>query len=206
MINFILNRNYLIFTLLFILSCSEPQQRLPFLGTPEVNGKDTIYPKVEHFEFLNQDSLAITDNTFKNKIYITDFIFLSCPTICPMMNNEMKKVYDAYKNNKSVLFLSHTIDPENDSISRLKTYANNLKINHSKWHFVTGNKAEIYSMAENSYYSIAYQDSTAPGGFAHSGGLLLIDKNRHIRGVYDGTNPEMTKLLIKDIKRLLEEK
>ena len=85
------------------------------------------------------------------------------------------------------------------------SHANQLKVNHSKWHFVTGKKKQIYDLAENSYFSAAYEDSTAPGGFVHSGGLLLIDKYKHIRGVYDGTNPRETSKLIADIHSLLRE-
>jgi len=191
---------------LSLIGCREQEHHLPYLGTPEINGNDTIYPVIEKFSFINQDSIVVTNKTFQDKIYIADFIFLSCPTICPMMNKEMKKVYDHFKNNKDVLFLSHTIDPKNDSVSHLKMYADMLKVDHKKWHFVTGDEEEIHRMAEESYYSIAYADSTAPGGFAHSGGFLLIDKNRHIRGVYDGTDTSKTNLLINDIELLLKEK
>lgn len=191
---------------LCIVGCKEQERQLPFLGTPEISGNDTIYPVIEPFSFINQDSNVVTNATFQDKIYVADFIFLSCPTICPMMNQEMKKVYNHFKDNKDVLFLSHTIDPKNDSVSHLKMYANSLKVDQAKWHFVTGKEVEIHRMAEESYYSIAYADSTAPGGFAHSGGFLLIDKKRHIRGVYDGTDAAKTKELIRDIELLLQEK
>lgn len=188
-----------------LMGCSSPSPKLPYLGNPEIVGGDTIYPSVSSFQFVDQDSMRVTEKTFENKIYIADFIFLSCPTICPTMSIEMKKVYSKFKQNKNVAFLSHTIDPERDSIPRLKEYSNHLKINSSKWHIVTGNKKDIYSIAEKSYYSIAYPDSSEPGGFVHSGGILLIDKQKHIRGVYDGTNPKETDLLIKNIELLLKE-
>jgi protein SCO1/2 len=170
-----------------------------------VVGKDTLFPTVPNFEFVNQDNMPINNKTFDGKIYVADFIFLSCPSICPKMTIEVKKVYDEYKLNPNVLFISHTIDPENDSIVRLKEYSDNLEVDNKKWFFVTGNKDSIYSLAENGYFATAYVDTTAPGGFVHSGGLLLIDNLRHIRGVYDGTDPKDTERLKLDIKRLLAE-
>ncbi|THF48453.1 SCO family protein [Flavobacterium supellecticarium] len=190
---------------LVLLSCTNRQQRLPFLGNPVVKGQDTLYPKIKNFTFIDQDSITVTNKTFDGKIYIADFIFLSCPTICPKMTVEMLAVYHKYQNNPDVAFLSHTIDPEQDTIKRLKAYSENLGIT-GKWHFVTGNKENIYKMATESYFMTAYPDAKEPGGYVHSGGLLLIDRNRHIRGVYDGTNPQETKRLIADIALLLKEK
>jgi protein SCO1/2 len=195
----------LIFIILGFVSCNNTDHKLPILGKPVINGNDTIYPRINPFSFINQDSIVVTEKTFRNKIYVADFIFLSCPTICPKMNSELLNVYNEYKNDTNILFLSHTIDPEHDTIPRLKEYAKNLGINNNKWFFVTGNKDSIYSIAKESYYATAYADSTEPGDYVHSGGLLLIDKNRHIRGVYDGTNPKETKRLIKDIELLLKE-
>lgn len=189
-----------------ITACSsDKQQKLPYLGNPEINGNDTIYPTIRDFSFINQDSIVVTNKTFENKIYIADFIFLSCPTICPIMTNQMIKVYNVYKTNPDVHFLSHTIDPDRDTIQALKDYTSALELDTKKWMFVTGRKEDIYSIAEENYFTTAYSDSTAPGGFIHGGGLLLIDKNRHIRGVYDGTNQEETKRLINDIDILLKE-
>ncbi|OYX84277.1 MAG: SCO family protein [Flavobacteriales bacterium 32-34-25] len=187
------------------MSCSSKQEKLPFLGNPIVNGDETKYPKVSAFSFIDQNNTVVTNKTFDNKIYIADFIFLSCPTICPKMNVEMKKVYDAYKDNPKISFLSHTIDPKNDTTEKLKEYAKALKIDDSKWRFVNGNRDSIYSIATKSYFTTAYPDSKEPGGFVHGGGLLLVDKNRHIRGVYDGTDSKETERLITDIKILLEE-
>lgn len=191
-----------LFCILF--SCTHRQEKLPFLGNPIVNGKDTIYPKIKDFSFIDQDSTIITNKTFKNKIYVADFIFLSCPTICPKMHNELTSVYNIYKKNANIVFLSHTIDPENDTVERLKAYVKAKGISKN-WYFVTGNRDSIYSIATKSYFATAYKDSKEPGGYVHSGGFLLIDKNRHIRGVYDGTNPEETQRLIRDIKLLLSE-
>lgn len=194
----------LIILLSFFFSCNHKQEKLPFLGNPIVNQKDTLYPMIKDFSFINQDSSIVTNKTFENKIYVADFIFLSCPTICPKMHTELTSVYNSYKSNPNILFLSHTIDPEHDTVERLKAYTKSNKISN-KWHFVTGNKDSIYNIATKSYFATAYKDSKEPGGYVHSGGFLLIDKNRHIRGVYDGTNTEETNRLIRDIKILLRE-
>ena len=195
--------------LTFFLACTTIDKKtklpLPFLGEPIINGTDTIPPTVKNFSFIDQDSNIITNSTFSDKIYVADFIFLSCPSICPKMNTEMLRVYNAFKNNDTVLFLSHTIDPEKDGVRQLKNFAENINVTSKKWHFVTGNQENIYDLAEHSYFSNAYKDSLAEGGFTHTGGLLLIDKNRHIRGVYDGTNDLETNRLISDIRILLKE-
>lgn len=199
-----MKRFFFILLVCLLVSCSHKQQKLPFLGNSTVSGNDTLYPKIQNFSFIDQDSAIVTNKTFENKIYVADFIFLSCPTICPKMNTELNQVYNVFKNNPEVGFLSHTIDPERDSIQRLKEYTIAKGINEN-WHFVTGNRDSIYNIATKSYFATAYKDSKEPGGYIHSGGFLLIDKNRFIRGVYDGTNPQETQRLISDIKILLKE-
>lgn len=186
-------------------ACSQPAQKLPILGDPNIEGKDTAYPTIANFNFTDQDSNAISNQTFANKIYVADFIFLSCPTICPKMTGAMQEVYKSYAADERVAFLSHSIDPRHDTIPRLKAYANNLGVAANRWHFVTGNQDSIQNLSEHSYFSTAYPDSTSPGGFTHSGGLLLVDKNRHIRGVYNSTKPAETQRLIGDIQLLLKE-
>ncbi|RZJ86375.1 MAG: SCO family protein [Chryseobacterium sp.] len=189
-----------------MFGCKGEGDKLPYLGNPNtVNGKQ-VYPVVKPFSFTNQDSIKVTNQNFRNKIYIADFMFLNCPTICPTMTMEMKRVYDVFKDNPKVMFLSHTIDPKNDSIQRLRQYAENMGVKADKWCFVTGDRDSIYSIAKDSYYATAYSDKAAPGGYVHSGGLLLIDKDQHIRGVYDGTDPNDTNRLIAELNLLLEEK
>lgn len=194
-----------LFTLLVFLSCSPKEEKLPYLGNAEVLGKDTVYPKISDFTFVDQEGKSISNRDFENSIYVADFIFLSCPSICPKMTKAMLQVYIANATNDRVKFISHTIDPVRDSIMQLKAYAKNLGVSAEKWHFVTGNQDSILNIAEHSYFSTAYPDSTAPGGFTHSGGLLLIDKNRFVRGVYDGTKQLETERLIRDIQTLLKE-
>lgn len=206
-----MRRILILFGVFILFSCQNKTDQLPYLGnhTEEVvNGKMQIkkYFTIPDFKFRNQDSIVITNKTFEDKIYIADFIFLSCPTICPVMNHEMKRVYDVFKDNASVVFVSHTVDPENDQIPVLKSYVQNLDVDGNKWHFLHGTQQEILQIAEKGYFTQAYADVSAPGGYAHSAGFILVDKNRHIRGVYDGTNSKDVDRLIKDIVILLEEK
>lgn len=100
---------------LFLVSCQNTNKKLPIIGRTTIAGNDTVYSTIKPFSFLSQDSTVVTEKTFDNKIYVADFIFLSCTSICPVMNSEMEKVYEAYKTNPHVYFLSHTIDPENDT-------------------------------------------------------------------------------------------
>lgn len=191
--------------IILLASCRQAGKQLPVLGNPIISNKDTTYPKIADFSLINQDGQTVTNKTFDSKIYVADFIFLSCPTICPTMTREMYNVYLPFATDARVGFISHTIDPEHDSLPRLKAYANSLGVSSAKWHFVTGNQDSIINLAEHSYFLTAYPDSTSPGGFTHSGGLILVDKNRHIRGGYNSTKPDETKRLIKDIQTLLKE-
>lgn len=194
-------KKYFIIMCYILASCSEG--KLPVLGKSA--STDDKAPTIPVFTFVNQDKIKVTQQTFNDKIYVADFIFLSCATICPKMNMEMLKTYKAFENDNRVLFLSHTIDPEHDSIPRLKAFAENLGVSSKKWHFVTGNADSIFSIAEKNYFTSAYPDSTDKRNFIHGGGLLLVDKNKHIRGVYDGTDAIETERLIRDIKLLLKE-
>jgi protein SCO1/2 len=205
--------NAILFTSV-LFACTEVKDsfELPVLGRSkvvekEVNGEityDTVQHKIAAFSFVNQDSVVITNETFSSKIYVADFFFTTCPTICPVMKQQMLRVYEVHKDNPEFAILSHTIDPEYDTVALLNDYASRLGVSSSTWHFVTGDKDEIYDIAEESYLSIADEDESAPGGFIHSGAFILIDKEGRIRGVYDGTIPEQVDVLIKDIDRLLD--
>ena len=175
------------------------------MGNPTISGKDTVYPTIADFSLTDQDGQTVTNKSFQGKIYVADFIFLSCPTICPKMTKEMHNAYLSFVHDARVAFISHTIDPEHDTLPRLKAYAAKLGVTTSNWHFLTGNEDSIMHLAQYSYFSTAYPDSTSPGGFTHSGGLLLVDKNRHIRGVYNSMKPEETQRLINDMRILLKE-
>lgn len=191
--------------MVMLVACSKPEPRLPIFGEREVVGSDTVYHKIADFKFVDQDSAEVTNETFKDKIYVADFFFTSCRTICPKMKTQMLRVYDTLQNDPDVLILSHTIDPEYDTVGLLHDFAERLGVKSNKWHFVTGNKDDIYKIAQTSYFATAMEDKTEPDGFIHSGAFLLIDKDRRIRGKYDGTVEEDVNRLIVDIKRLKKE-
>lgn len=192
--------------LLQITGCqSKKEAPLPILGIPQIqkNG-DTIYHTIPVFNFIDQDSNKVTKETFKNKVYVADFFFTSCPSICPIMTKQMKRIYDHFENEDQFMLISHSIDTRHDSVPVLKAYADRLNIDDAKWRFITGDKTEIYALA-NDYFNVAYEDEDAPGGYDHSGKLILVDTKGHIRSFSDGTDPEAVDEFMKDIDKLLAE-
>lgn len=193
-------------------ACTSEQQKLPIYGQREpveknINGRavvDTIYHTIPDFRFLNQDSTALTQDFFEGKIYITNFFFTYCPSICPTMQRNTLKVYEKYKNDDRIAFLSHSIDFKNDQPHVLKAYADRLGVDNDQWQFVNGSKADIYGIAEQ-YMVYATEDANAPGGYDHQSYLVLIDKERRIRGAYDGTELDQVDNLLRDIEVLLAE-
>lgn len=190
-------------SVIMLSACQMEQEQLPILGEKLIEGADTIYHTIPDFRFTNQEGQEVTPATFEGKIYVVDFFFVSCPTICPVVKAQMLRVLDAYREEDRLVLLSHTIDPKRDTVERLKKYADNLGVGAPKWHFVTGDKDKLHGIA-SSYFSIAYEDASAPGGFDHSGRLILIDQNKRIRSYCDGTDPESVDQFIKDIAVLLE--
>jgi protein SCO1 len=187
--------------------CTDKKEApLPIFGEREVVGTDTVYHTIGDFKFVDQDSATVTNETFRDKIYVADFFFTSCRTICPIMKTQMRRVYDSIQNDPEVLLLSHSIDPEYDTVGLLHDYAERLGVKSSKWHFVTGNKDDIYKIAQTSYFATALEDKSEPDGFIHSGAFLLIDRHKRIRGKYDGTKEEDVNRLMGDIQKLKEEK
>lgn len=197
---------------LAFLACQSNIKKLPIIGDREVaekvvDGKtviDTIYPAIPKFEFLNQDSVLISDKNFENKIYVANFFFTHCPSICPTMQRNLLKAYEKFKGNSGVAFLSHSIDFKHDQPHVLKSYATKLGVDNDQWQFVTGSKADIYGISDK-YLVFTKEDENVAGGYDHSGYLVLIDHNKHIRGVYDGTSDEETEKLLSDIDILLAE-
>lgn len=193
-------------TCILMLSCSkEPKESLPIYGEKEVTSTDTIYHTIGNFKLINQDSAIVEKKTVDGKIYVADFFFTSCRTICPIMKGQMMRVYEAVKDDPEVLIVSHTIDPEYDTVGLLHDYADRLGVDSKKWHFLTGNKDSIYYLAQTSYFVTAMEDDTQQDGFIHSGAFMLIDKEGRIRGKYDGTNEEDVNKLIQDINVLKKE-
>jgi protein SCO1/2 len=206
--NRFMKRSYfLLFAFCFLFSSCTPkkEENLPIFGEREVSGTDTVYHKIGPFQFIDQDSTLITNETVKGKIYVADFFFTTCRTICPIMKTQMLRVYDSIKNDRDVLLLSHTIDPEYDTVGLLHDYADRLGVKSNKWHFLTGIKDSIYNIAQKSYFATAMEDKTEADGFIHSGAFLLIDKQQRIRGKYDGTKEEDVNRLLGDIERLKKE-
>lgn len=196
----------LVFLGILLTACSKPKEKpLPVYGEREVINGDTLYHTIAPFQFVNQDSVLVSNETFQGKIYIADFFFTSCRTICPIMKTQMLRVYDSLKNENDVLILSHTIDPEYDTVALLHDFAERLGVSSSKWHFVTGAQDSIYKIAQTSYFATAMEDNSEPDGFIHSGAFLLIDKQQRIRGNYDGTVEESVNQLIRDVRKLQRE-
>lgn len=201
--------NILLVALLMVgaVSCNkkEEEKKLPVLGRHEYTETDTIYHTIADFEFVNQDSAIVTNETFEGKIYVADFFFTSCPTICPVMKTQMLRVYDSLQNEEDLLILSHTIDPKHDTVAVLREFADRLGVEGDKWHFVTGEKEDIYKIGQTSYMVSAVEDPTEPGGFIHSGAFILVDREQRVRGLYDGTKPDQVDRLMGDINILLKE-
>ena len=195
----------IVFVFLVVLGCQQ-EKKLPFLGPKEIGKQgDTLYHKIPDFKFLNQDSLWISQKDMAGKIYVADFFFTTCPTICPKMKTQLLRIYDKFAEDDRVRILSHTIDPEYDGARVLKEYAKKLNITSPRWNLVTGKKADIYRLGEKSYMVTAQEDANEVGGFVHSGAFILVDQNRHVRGIYDGTKEEDVNHLIEDMTLLLKE-
>ena len=166
-----------------------------------VNGKivvDTIYHSVGGFSLLSADSVLITDKITDGKIYVADFFFSTCKTICPKMSEQLKRVQEEYKNDSSVIILSYSVDPNFDVPSVLKAYSNVYNAIPGKWYFLTGDKKVIYDLARNNYFISAAEGKGGEDDFIHSEQLVLVDKQKHIRGFYDGTD-------YRDVRRLMDE-
>lgn len=173
-----------------------------------IDGKektDTVYHTIPSFEFINQNGDTVTENYFTNKIYAADFFFSTCPGICPKMMTQMGRISEAKKDQEDFLIISHTVNPAHDSVAVLAEYAKTVHADAKRWMLVTGNKKDIYDIAIDGYKLAVDEDPRAPGGFLHSELFVLIDKNRRVRGYYDGTDSAQVNKLINDISILSAE-
>lgn len=172
-------------------------------------GKKRISPisYVRPFSFINQDGMVITEKDVAGKVYVAEYFFTSCETVCPIMNNNMQLVYEQFKNNGDFLILSHTSDPETDSVARLKKYADSLGVNTRHWMFLTGRKDSLYQAARISYTidDPAKSLQNINDQFIHTQFWALVDKAGNVRKIYDGIKPSEAKKLIRDAKKLLKE-
>ena len=162
--------------------------------------------KISDFKFINQQGEYVTQKDFDNGMYIASFFFTSCPGICPKMRSQLSKVRDKYRNKTHIKIISHSIQPSNDTVEVLKNYANENDVNADQWHLVTGNRDEIYAMARNDYFANEdLGEYVSNEDFLHTENLILIDHNKHIRGIYNGLNNTSVNHLIADISKLEKE-
>lgn len=177
---------------------------LPKLGNFYLEGQDTVYHQIADFAFVNQMGDTVSSKTIDGKVYVADFFFTTCPTICPIMKKEMLRVFEEYDGNPEFQILSHSIDPTFDTQEVLLDYSQKLGIEDaSTWNFLTGDQEKIFEMGQTSYLTTAMEDQAEPGGFLHSGAFILVDQNGFIRGVYDGTRTDQVDRLLNDIPKLL---
>lgn len=190
----------------------KPTAVLPVFQPAQVNAEmvdSTLqhvkkYHTVGDFSLLNQNGNEITSKDYEGKIYVADFFFTTCQTICPVMTDHMLQIQEAFKNDTAVLLLSHTVTPEIDSVAQLKKYALEKGVDDKKWNLVTGDKKEIYDLARKSYLA-AKDNPFSENDLIHTENFVLVDAKKRIRGFYDGTNPEDITKLLEDIQMLKAE-
>jgi len=163
------------------------------------------FHKIADFSLTNQNGETITQKDYEDKIYVADFFFTTCQTICPIMTDHMRVLQDKLIQDNDVLLLSHSVTPEIDSVAQLKRYALKKGVNDTKWNLVTGDKKHIYELARKSYLAVKTDGDGGPFDMVHTENFMLIDKKKQIRGFYDGTNPDDIDKLIEDITVLKEE-
>jgi protein SCO1/2 len=179
-------------------------QKLPVYGKMEIKADQKVEHTIQDFELCNQDGVRKGIKDWEGKIVVADFFFTHCPVICPKMTANLKKVQQAFNGNE-ILINSFSIDPQRDSAGQLKKYADKFKISLDNWQLLTGDKKDIYRLARNSFMIVATDGDGGPDDFIHSEKLVLVDKQRRVRGYYDGTSETETDQLIYDIKKLRNE-
>lgn len=190
-----------------------PEKKLPIFNPVDVNPKlvdsDLLNVRKNHtianFQLINQNGEHITQETYKNRIYVADFFFTRCLTICPVMTNNMALLQGIFINDDDIMFLSHSVTPVMDSVPVLKDYASKKGVIDGKWNLTTGSKKHIYELARKSYFAVLDEGDGGLQDFIHTENFVLVDKKRRIRGYYDGTDSEDMNRLIADIKILREE-
>jgi len=200
-------------TALILFSCNSKTTEtkkllLPVIGEKKpvgIDGKDTLYHTIQPFSFINQYHDTVSEKTINNKIFVADFFFATCQSICPKMSSQLVHVQNAFKDDNNVLILSHTVNPANDTVEVLNGYAQTYGTIKNKWHLLTGSKKTIYDMARFSYLVNALEDDGSAEGFLHSELFILVDAQKRIRGMYDGTDSVAVVKLISDIKLLKQE-
>lgn len=200
--------------ILIIYNILTPEKRLPVYQPDMVNNElvdSTVqevrkYHVIDDFSLLNQNGDTITQEYYKDKIYVADFFFTTCQTICPIMTDHMLQIQEEIKNDPEIYLLSHTVIPKADSVPQLKKYALEKGVNDNKWNLVTGDKKQIYDLARKSYLAAKSEGDAGPFDMIHTENFVLVDKRRRIRGFYDGTDPKAIEELLLDIQVLKKEK
>lgn len=196
---------YCILLVWIFMACTSAPHTLPKLGEMDIVNGDTIYHQIPAFSFTDQYGDTITEKTLAGKIYVTDFFFTKCPTICPKMSKQMLRLHEKYSGEKNMLLISHSIDSKYDTTATLKQYAVKLGVGDTKfWHFLHIPKDELNHIARE-YLASVQRDTLTAGGFTHTGHFILVDGDRHIRSFCDGTKPEEVDRLMHDIDQLLNE-
>ena len=188
-------------------------ERLPVYAPSNINPRlvdSSLHLKsrghfISDFELLNQNGEVVTQKNLEGKYYVADFFFTTCPSICPKMTKQMTRVYEEYYNDPDFMLLSHTVQPEVDSVETLREYAEEHNADASKWLFLTGDKKQIYNLARKSYFAATSEGDGGEEDFIHTENFILIDKNKMIRGFYDGTNTKDVDKLMDDIEILKRE-
>jgi protein SCO1/2 len=201
-----------IITVSLFYNVLKPSKTLPIFNPADVNPElvdSTVqyvekYHKIGDFSFTNQNGKTITQKDYEGKIYVADFFFTTCGSICPVMSRNMIEVQKAFLNNPKVMLLSHSVTPDIDSVPVLKKYAIKHGVADSKWNLVTGDKKEIYTMASKSYLAVKLGKPDELYDMVHTENFVLVDTKRRVRGFYDGTKKEDVQRLIEDINWLLE--
>ena len=194
-------------------SALKPKKTLPIFNPADVNPElvdSTVqykskYHTIGDFSFINQNGKTITQKDYEGKIYVADFFFTTCGSICPKMTTNLSDIQKAFANNPKVKLLSHTVFPDTDSVPVLKAYAKKHNVDDNKWNLVTGDKKEIYTMARKSYLAVKLGKPSELYDMVHTENFVLVDTKRRVRGFYDGTNKEDMKRLIEDITFLSNE-
>jgi len=201
----------LILFVICTLSCNQiSKKELPIYNptdfNPELVDKSlhntTENHTVADFELINQNGKIVTQEDYKDKIYIVDFFFTNCAGICPIMTNNMVKLQEEFLSNNDIMLLSLSVTPEIDTTSVLRTYASDKGVIDSKWNITTGNKKHIYELARKSYFAVVEQGDGGLQDFIHTPNFILVDKKKQIRGIYDGTKDEEIARIISDIRIL----
>lgn len=177
-------------------------QSLPIEDPDPNDGKPHFVPE---FAFVNQKGDTVTQEAFKDKVYVANFFFTACPSTCPPMMNNLTRVQKRFKDHDSFAILSHTVDPKHDTVEALQDYAKEYGVNVSQWDLVTGEKTPLYNMARNGYDVVSLEGENGPAGFVHSSKLILVDQKQRIRGYYDGTEKEDVNRLMDDVQFLLNQ-